>query len=69
MLLGFNDEADHETVVLARRVLDQLNLEADAGQHVDDLGERGRSVEMVLEPGECEFHRRVGREASLYLKS
>ncbi len=48
MLLGFNDGADHETVVLARRVLDRLNLEADAGQRVDDLGERGGGVEVIF---------------------
>ena len=58
MLLGFNDRGDDEAVILAARVLDQLNLEADAGQGVDDLGERSRGVEMVEQPGEGEFHRR-----------
>ena len=57
MLLGFDDGGDHEAVVFARRVLDQLDLEADASQRIDDLGERSRGVEMVLEPGEGEFHR------------
>ena len=60
MLLGFDDARDDEAVVLAARVLDALDLEADARQRVDDLGERGRGVEMVLEPGEGEFHRRSG---------
>ena len=47
MLLGFNDRGDDEAVILAARVLDRLNLEADAGQRIDDLGERSRGVEMV----------------------
>ena len=37
MLLGFDDGSDDEAVVLAGRVLDRLDLEADAGQRVDDL--------------------------------
>jgi len=57
VLLGFDDGSDDEAVVFARRVLDRLNLEADAGQRFDDLVERGRGVEVVLEPGEGEFHR------------
>ena len=48
MLLRFDDGGDDEAVVLARRVLDQLDLEPDAGQRVDDLGERGRGVEVVF---------------------
>ena len=48
VLLGFDDGSDDEAVVFAGRVLDQLNLEADAGQRVDDLGERGRGVEVVF---------------------
>ena len=59
MLLGFNDRGDDEAVILAARVLDQLNLEPDAGQRIDDLGERSRGVEMVEQPGEGEFHRFV----------
>ena len=46
--LGFDDGSDDEAVVFAGRVLDQLDLEADAGQRVDDLGERGRGVEVVF---------------------
>ena len=56
MRLGLDDGGDDEAVVLARRVFDRLNLEADAGQRVDDLGERGRGVEVVFQPGEGEFH-------------
>ena len=56
MRLGLDDVADDEAGVLGARVLDALDLEADAGQRVDDLGERGLRVEMVLEPGEGEFH-------------
>ena len=40
----------------ARGVLDALDLEADARQRLDDLGERGLGVEVVFEPGEREFH-------------
>ena len=48
VLSGFDDGSDDEAVVFAGRVLDQLNLEADAGQCVDDLGKRGRGVEVVF---------------------
>ena len=37
-------------------VVDMLDLEADRGQPLDDLVERGVGLEMVLEPGEGEFH-------------
>ena len=57
MLLGLDHGSDDEAVVFARRVLDQLNLEADAGQRIDDLGQRSRGVEVVEQPGEGEFHR------------
>ena len=56
VLLRLDDGADHEAVVLAGRVFDRLDLKPDAGQRVDDLGERGRGVEVVFEPGEGEFH-------------
>ena len=56
MLPRLDDMADHEAGVFGAGVLDALDLEADAGQRVDDLGERGLRVEMVLEPGEGEFH-------------
>ena len=59
MLFGLDDARDDEAVVFGARVLDAFDLEADAGQRIDDLGERGRRVEMVLEPGEGEFHRMV----------
>ena len=58
MRLGLDDGSDHEAVVLAARVVDALHFETDAGQRVDDLGERGRRVEVVKQPGEGEFHRR-----------
>ena len=35
---------------------DLFDLEPDADQTLADLVERGRGVEMVLEPGEGEFH-------------
>ena len=58
MLFGLDDITDNEARVFGARVLDAFDLEADARQRVDDLGERGLRVEMVLEPGEGEFHRR-----------
>ncbi len=56
MRLGLDHGSDHEAVILAARVLDPLNLEADTRQRVDDLGQRGRGVEVVEQPGEGEFH-------------
>jgi hypothetical protein len=37
-------------------VVDMLDFEADRGQPLDDLVERGVGFEMILEPGEGEFH-------------
>ena len=59
MLHSFDHPRDDEAVVFGARVFDAFHLEADAGQRFDDLGERGRGVEMVPEPGEREFHRVV----------
>ena len=42
-----------------RLVLDALDLEPDHGELVDDLVERAIGVEMLLEPGEGEFHHGV----------
>ena len=58
MLLRLDDARDDEALELGAGVLHAFDLEADARQRVDDLGERGRGVEMVFEPGEGEFHRR-----------
>ena len=65
MLLGIDDARDYEAVVLGAWVFDAFHLESDAGQGFDNLGERGRGVEMVLEPGEGEFH--VGGFISWFL--
>ena len=40
----------------SRLVVDRLDLEADRGQPLDDVGQRGVGFEMILEPGEGEFH-------------
>mgnify|MGYP006198355611 CR=1 FL=1 len=37
-------------------IIDILNFEADRRQALADLVERGVGFEMILEPGECEFH-------------
>ena len=57
MLLGRDHIGDRVRREGLGLVLDALDLEADAGQRLDDLVERGRGVEMILQPGECEFHR------------
>ena len=54
---GFDHPGDDEAVVFGAGVLDALHFEADAGQGVDDLGERSGRVEMIEEPGEGELHR------------
>ena len=65
MRLGLDDGSNHEAVILAARVVDALHFETDAGQRVDDLGERSRRVEVVEKPGEGEFHRRSVRLCSV----
>ncbi len=57
VLLGLDHPRDDEAFVLRARVLDALDLEPDARQRIDDLGQRGGRVEMIFEPGEGEFHR------------
>ncbi len=39
-----------------RLVVDALDLEPDHGELVGKLGERPVGVEMLLEPGQREFH-------------
>jgi len=56
MLDGRDDLGDDEGLV-GRLVVDILDLEADGGQPLADLVERGIGFQMVLQPGECEFHR------------
>ena len=57
MLLRLDHPRDDEALIFGARVLDALDLETDARQRLDDLGQRGRRVEVILEPGEGEFHR------------
>ncbi len=57
MLLGRYDIGNRVRRERLGLVLDALDLEADARQRLDDLVEGRRGVEMVLQPGECEFHR------------
>ena len=56
VLLGGNDRGDDERLEQAGLVLDVLDLEPDHGELVDDRGERLVGVEMLLEPGQGEFH-------------
>ena len=54
--LRLDDARNREGAELGGRVLDALDLEPDRRQLVGDLGERGLGVEMILEPGQREFH-------------
>ncbi len=56
MLLGRDDARDGERRQRLAAVDDVLDLEADHGELVDDRVERLVGVEMLLEPGESEFH-------------
>ncbi len=56
MLLRLDDARDDERREQFRLVLDALDLEPDHGELVGDLAERVIGVEMLLEPGEGEFH-------------
>ena len=49
---------DGEVFQLRGGVVHMFDLEADARERLDDLGERGGRVEMLFEPGEGEFHGR-----------
>jgi hypothetical protein len=55
MRLGVYDSGDDEAFELRRRIIDVLDFEADARERLDDLGERRRRVEVILEPGGGEF--------------
>ena len=56
VFLGGLDIAEGEIGKLRRWVLDAFDFEAEVGQGIGDLINRRRGVEMVLEPGESEFH-------------
>src|SRR5205807_5726909 len=55
--LRFDDAGDHEILERERLVVDALDLETNFGQRRYDLIERGIGLDMILEPGEGEFHR------------
>ena len=65
MLLGLDHARDGERRELFAHVLDALDLEPDHGQLVGDLAERAVGVEMLLEPGEGEFHHELNPPASV----
>ena len=56
VLLSRYDRRNDKRLEQARRIFDVLDLEADHGELVDDLGQRFVGVEMFLEPGQREFH-------------
>ena len=56
VLIGLDHMRDHEVFQLFGGIVEAFNLKADARQRLDDLVERRVRFEMVLEPGEGEFH-------------
>ena len=56
---GLDHPGDGETREAWRRVFHALHLKADAGESLDDLGQRRFGFEVILEPGQREFHERV----------
>ena len=55
MLHGLYHPGDPIGSQRLRLVLDILDLEPDPIERLDDLGQRRSGVEMLLEPGDCEF--------------
>lgn len=55
MLLGRQDLGDDEGLV-SRLVIDVLDLETNRGQPLANFLERGLGFQVILQPGECEFH-------------
>ncbi len=58
MLRRFDDPSNPEVFQLRGGVVHIFDLEADAGERLDNLGETGGCDEMLFEPGEGEFHGR-----------
>ncbi len=60
--MGFrlDQGGDDEAFIFAARILDAFHFEANARQRIDDLSERCRCVEVVVKPGESEFHFMTG---------
>ena len=56
MRLGLDHPGDDERRQRLALVLDALDFQPDHGELVGDLAERAVGVEMLLEPGEGEFH-------------
>ena len=56
MLLGLDDSRDDVGRQQLALVFDALDLEPDHGELVGDLAERMVGTEMLLEPGQGEFH-------------
>ena len=56
VLHGLDDAGHREAAQSRSRVDDTFDFEADAGQSLSDVGESGLDFEVILEPGEGEFH-------------
>jgi hypothetical protein len=61
MLHGLDDMADDEALQRFGRVADALDLEAQHGEAVAQLGQARGGVEMLAEPGQGELHRTCSR--------
>ena len=57
MLLSGDDMGDSEGGEGGGAILHAFDLKADHGERADDLLQRGIGVEMLLQPGQGEFHR------------
>ena len=55
VLFRRHDPGDDKRLV-GRLVVDILDLETDCGQALADFLERGLGFQVILQPGECEFH-------------
>ena len=57
MFLGGNDIADHEILQPRARVFHRFHFETDGGELIGHHRCVGIGIEMILDPGEREFHR------------
>ncbi len=57
VLFGTDDLADGEPGKLCTRIFNPFDLEAEVGQRIGDLVQRGGGLEVRLEPAQGEFHR------------
>ena len=59
MPLGLDDAGDGEGFQLRCRIVDAFDIEPDQGQLLRQLPDGSLGVEMIFQPGQCEFHVRT----------